>query len=32
MTHKECYGKCRKCVWAYNGGCSEWERRGPKEE
>ena len=29
---KECYGKCRRCVWLYNRGCSEWERRGPKEE
>ena len=24
MTHKDCYGKCRNCVWTYNGGCSEW--------
>ena len=23
-THKPCYGKCERCVWKYNGGCSEW--------
>ena len=22
-----CYGKCDKCVWKYNGGCSEWTKR-----
>ena len=22
--HKECYGKCDRCVWKTNGGCSEW--------
>nr|DAG63105.1 MAG TPA: Mitochondrial import inner membrane translocase-Propeller Helix-Turn-Helix Intramolecular.5A [Caudoviricetes sp.] len=21
---KSCYGKCDRCVWKYNGGCSEW--------
>lgn len=21
---KPCYGKCDRCVWKYNGGCSEW--------
>ena len=21
---KKCYGKCEKCIWKYNGGCSEW--------
>ena len=21
---KSCYGKCARCVWRYNGGCSEW--------
>lgn len=24
---KPCYGKCDRCVWKNNGGCSEW----PKE-
>lgn len=24
MTHKPCYGKCDRCVWRDNGGCSEW--------
>lgn len=24
MNHKECYGKCERCVWFRNGGCSEW--------
>lgn len=23
---KECYGKCDRCVWFRNGGCSEWRR------
>lgn len=22
--HKDCYGKCDRCVWKNNGGCSEW--------
>lgn len=22
--YKLCYGKCDKCVWKDNGGCSEW--------
>ena len=26
-THKPCYGKCNQCVWKYNGGCSEWDKR-----
>ena len=33
--HKKCYGKCDRCVWKYNGGCSEWNgwnRRAGKEE
>ena len=21
---KECFGKCNRCVWMYNRGCSEW--------
>lgn len=21
---KECYGRCDRCVWFRNGGCSEW--------
>lgn len=21
---KPCYGKCDRCVWKTNGGCSEW--------
>ena len=32
---KPCYGKCKSCVWKYNGGCSEWNgwcRRARKEE
>ena len=24
MKHKTCYGKCDRCVWRDNGGCSEW--------
>lgn len=24
MMHKLCYGKCDRCVWKNNGGCSEW--------
>lgn len=24
MDTKPCYGKCDKCVWRTNGGCSEW--------
>lgn len=23
---KKCYGKCDRCVWKNNGGCSEWRR------
>lgn len=23
---KPCYGKCERCVWKNNGGCSEWEK------
>lgn len=25
-THKECFKSmlCARCVWRYNGGCSEW--------
>ena len=23
--HKPCYGKCPRCVWRWNGGCSEWQ-------
>ena len=25
--HKKCYGKCDRCVWKNNGGCSEWRRK-----
>lgn len=21
---KSCYGKCDRCIWKENGGCSEW--------
>lgn len=21
---KPCFGKCNRCVWRFNGGCSEW--------
>ena len=24
--HKKCYGKCDRCVWKNNGGCSELRR------
>ena len=24
MKHKPCYGKCERCMWRDNGGCSEW--------
>ena len=25
MELKQCYGElCERCVWKYNGGCSEW--------
>ena len=24
IEHKDCYGLCDRCVWMYNGGCSEW--------
>lgn len=24
QIHKECYGKCERCVWRDNRGCSEW--------
>ena len=27
QEHKKCYGKCPRCVWRYNGGCSEWGKR-----
>ena len=27
MQRKKCYGKCNRCVWKDNGGCSEWRRR-----
>lgn len=23
---KECYGRCKRCVWKYNKGCSEWRK------
>ena len=23
---KPCYGKCKLCVWKYNGGRSKWNR------
>lgn len=25
---KECFGKCDRCAWRYNGGCSEWNGYG----
>lgn len=25
LMHKPCYGKCPRCVWRWNGGCSEWQ-------
>lgn len=25
---KPFYGKCDRCVWKYNGGCSEWNGYG----
>ena len=24
IKHKSCYGKCSRCVWFSNNGCSEW--------
>ena len=24
---KPCYGLCTRCVWRYNGGCSEWMKK-----
>lgn len=24
MATKPCYGLCDRCVWKFNGGCSEW--------
>lgn len=24
IEHKLCYGKCDKCIWQTNNGCSEW--------
>lgn len=24
--HKKSYGKCGRCVWKNNGGCSEWRK------
>lgn len=27
MQRKKCYGKCNRCVWKSNGGCSEWKRK-----
>lgn len=27
QIRKECYGKCRNCVWAYNGGCNMWTKK-----
>ena len=29
---KPCYGKCERCVWKYNGGCSEWNGWSRREE
>ena len=29
-ANKPCYGKCERCVWFYNGGCSVWN--GTKED
>ena len=28
---KSCYGKCDRCVWQRNGGCSEWNGMMQKE-
>ncbi len=25
VKDKLCYGKCPRCVWRWNGGCSEWQ-------
>ena len=24
LEYKPCYGKCARCAWKCNGGCSEW--------
>lgn len=29
---KDCYGKCERCVWYRNGGCSEWNGTAEEEE
>lgn len=29
---KECYGKCRRCVWLYNRGCSEWMGKNKRKD
>ena len=31
MKHKFCYGKCDRCVWRDNGGCSEWNGWGEEK-
>lgn len=31
MKRKSCYGKCDRCVWRDNGGCSEWNGWGEEE-
>lgn len=27
---KNCFGKCDRCVWMYNRGCSEWSQKIPQ--
>ena len=24
MMFSDCYGECNRCMWRWNGGCSEW--------
>lgn len=26
LRKKWCFGLCDRCVWKYNGGCSEWRK------
>ena len=26
LRKKWCFGLCDRCVWKYNGGCSEWTK------
>ena len=32
VKQKPCFGKCERCVWHRNGGCSEWNGYGDGEK